>query len=465
MRIAFFTPLAPLQTASADLMEGLLPHLVKYAQIDLFIDDGYGPINPLILARSKVYNYREFPTRAEDYDLTVYVIGNNPDFHGYMYDILQRYPGVVIIHDLILHHFIVGLTLARGDMEGYLSEMRSAYGEEGVRAAQRVIAGEHGDIYAAYPLVERFVDASLGVIVTNDFAMREVSARRPNAHVVCIYHHFFLPYGFPNQVDAKALRAQLGLEDRFVLATFGIFIPPKRLDVCLRVFSRFLATHPDAVYLLVGSHSPHYDVPGMIRNLGLEGKVVLTGWMEPIPFVKQMFVPDIAIHLRYPDIGGTPYTPVRLLGLGVPTILSDIESVAEIPEGCCAKIPPDVYEEETLLATLEYLAAHEDVRRKMGENGRQLIEENHSCDKIARQYIDFFEEIQASSTYPPSPSNGVRAYDQDLVREVAAALAEWGVTEDDEALLQPVAKTLAGLGVFQATCPEPSRRAGETSLD
>jgi glycosyltransferase involved in cell wall biosynthesis len=459
MRIAFFTPLAPLQTASADLIEGLLPHLVKYAQIDLFIDDGYRPVNPLILTRSQVYNYREFPARAQDYDLFVYVIGNNPDFHGYMYEILQQYPGVVIVHDLILHHFIVGLTLARGDVEGYLSEMRHAYGEEGIRAAQRVIAGQPDDVYAAYPLVERFVDASLGVIVTNHFAEREILARRPNARVVYIYHQFFLPYGFPDRVDARTLRAQLGLEDRFVLATFGIFIPAKRLDVCLRVFSRFLETHPDAIYLLVGTHSPYYDVPGMIRNLELEGKVILTGWMDPIPFVKHMFVPEIAVHLRYPDIGGTPYTPIRLLGLGVPTILSDIESVAEIPEGCCAKIPPDQYEEETLLATLEYLAAHEDVRRKIGENGQQFIQEHHSCDTIARQYVDFFEEIIARSVHPLSAGTDVGAYDQQLVREVAATLVRWGVIEDDEVWLHPIAEALAGLGLFQTACPEPNRRA------
>lgn len=445
MRIAFFTPLTPLQTAIADHSEGLLPHMVKHAQIDLFIDDGYRPTNPLILAQSAVYNYREFPAWAQDYDLVVYVMGDNADFHGYMYEILQRYPGVVILHDVVLHHFIVGLTLARGDVEGYLREMRYAYGKKGAEAAQRVIAGRGDDVYATYPLVERVLDASLGVIVHNHFAKRDLLARRPNAKVACINYHFYLPYGFPDQVDATALRAQLGVKDRFVLATFGLFIPDKRIDVCLRVFSRFLDTHPDATYLLVGSHSSYYDVPGMIRNLGLESKVILTGWMDRVLFVKYMFVPDIAIHLRYPHIGGTLYTPIRLLGLGVPTILSDIETLAEISEGCCAKIAPDVYEEETLLATLEYLATHEDVRRKMGENGRQFIWKNHNCAAIARQYIDSFQEVLDSSAKPLTQMQESVGWETQLVRESAAILATWGITDKDDRLLWPVAAAIASL--------------------
>lgn len=445
MRIAFFTPLTPLQTAIADHSEGLLPHMVKHAQIDLFIDDGYRPTNPLILAQSAVYNYREFPVRAQDYDLVVYAMGDNADFHGYMYEILQRYPGVVILHDITLHHFIIGLTLARGDVEGYLSEMHYAYGEEGMEAAKRVIAGRGDDVYTAYPLVERVLDASLGVIVHNHFAKRDLLARRPSARVVQINQHFFLPHNFPDHVNAKALRAQLGLDDHFVLATFGFFIPDKRLDVCLRVFSRFLSNHPDAIYLLVGGHSPYYDVPSMIRSLGLEGKVILTGWMDPVSFVKYMFIPDIAIHLRYPHIGGTPYTPIRLLGLGVPTILSDIETLAEIPEGCCAKIAPDAYEEETLLATLEYLAAHEDVRRQMGENGRQFIQENCDCPTIARQYINFFEEILKSSPKPLTQMEESVSWERQLVQELAAILATWGITDADEDLLRPIAAAVASL--------------------
>ena len=135
----------------------------------------------------------------------------------------------------------------------------------------------------------------------------------------------------------------------------------------------------------------------MIHELGLEKHVVLTGWMDPVSFTQHMYLLDIGIHLRYPHIGGTPFTPIRLMGLGIPTLLSDIEPLAELPEGVCAKIAPDEFEEDTLCALLTYLADHEDVRRQLGENGARWIRENHDAGRIAAQYIAAIEEAVTSA--------------------------------------------------------------------
>jgi len=456
MRVAFFTPLCPLQTAIADHSEGLLPHLVEGADIDLYIDDGYEPDNPKIVARFAIYNHREFPDRARDYDLTVYALGNNSDIHAYMHEPMQRYPGVIILHDIEFQHYFLGLTVRRGDEEAYLAEMVYTYGESGRRAAELVIAGRGEQIRAQYPLVERIIDWSLGVIVHNQFGEREVLSRRPRAGVRQINTHFYLPRGTPAEVDVRALKARLGLEDRFVLATYGLFVPDKRIDVCLRAFRRFQEHRPDACYVLVGDHSSFYDVPGMIREYGLEDNVTLTGWMEPAEFVRYMHIADIAIHLRYPHIGGTPYSPIRLLGLGRPTIISDIEPLAYFPEGSCAKIAPDQYEEDILVALLTYLADHEDVRRQMGENGRQFIHQHHDVVNIARQYLAFFEEVASMSkaelvatsvNAPPRIGGAGGGWDDQFVRETAAILAQWGVTEQDDELLQPIAAVIADLSI------------------
>ena len=453
MRIAFFSPLSPLQTAIADYAEGLLPYLAKQAEIDLFIDKGYQPSDPLIRERFQVFNYRQFPKRnaIQPYDTCIYQMGDNPDFHSYIYRTLLEHPGIVTLHDVVLHHFFLCVTLQQGDPDGYVAEMRYAYGEVGERLAQKVIAGQGEEVLYKYPLCERVLDVATGVIVHNGYARRQVEMRRPGAKVAHIPQHFFLPAGFPDDFDGAGLRARLGLNDRFVVASYGFFIPDKRLQVALRAFARFASTRPDAVYLLVGGNSPHYDLPGDIRAMGLGDRVILTGWLEPVPFVQHMFVADLAIHLRYPHVGGTPYTPIRLMGLGRPTIISDIEPLAEIPADCCARVGVDEYEEEVLLATMKYLADHPEVRRQMGENARRYIRKYHDPRRVAEAYIAFIEEVQAQPAPPPSPRTGVRAYDYDLVREVATTLAEWGVTEDDSRLLHPVAEAIADLGLFQAT--------------
>lgn len=467
MRIAFFSPLSPLKTAIADHAEGLLPYLAEHADIDVFIDDGYRPSDPLIRRRFQIFNYRQFPKRheAKPYDSCIYHMGDEPNFHGYIYHTLLKHPGIVTLHDVVMHHFFLGIHLQQGDPDGYVAEMRYAYGDLGERLAQKVIAGQGEEIFHNYPLCERVLDAASGVIVHNEYAKRQVKMRRPGMKVTTIPQHFFLPAGFPDDFHSAEFRARLGLSDKFVVASYGFFIPDKRLKVALRAFARFVNTHQNAVYLLVGGHSPHYDLPGELQAMGLSDRVILTGWLEPVPFVQHMFVADLAIHLRYPHIGGTPYTPIRLMGLGRPTIVSDIEPLAEIPADCCARVTVDEFEEDLLLATMEYLADHPEVRHQMGQNARRYIREHHDPRRVAEAYIAFIEEVQAQPTPLPSPRTGARAYDQDLVREVAQVLAEWGVTEDDEALLHPVAKVLADLGLFQTACLESSRGIEKRNRD
>ena len=457
MRIALFSPLSPLKTAVADHVEGLLPYLAEFADVDLYIDDGYVPNSPAVVGRLAVHSYREFPALAKGYDVIIYHMGNEPTFHGYIFRMLQKYRGIVVLHDLVLHHCILGLTLAKGDVEGYLNEMRYAYGKEGEVVAAQIMSGRGLELQYRYPLMERVLDNNRGVIVHNGYARQQLLNRRPGLNVAHIGQHFFLPEGVAPGPDGHVLREQLGLQDRLVVGTYGLLIPDKRLSVALRAFARFRRNHPQAVYLLVGPVGQEHDLMSLVQSLELQDAVRMTGWQDPASFVRHMCVADLAVHLKYPHVGGTPYTPIRLLGLGVPTIISDIEPLAEIPADCCARVDPEGNEEEELLATLEYLATHEETRRQMAENGRRYIQAEHNPRKIAQEYQRFIEATlsgqpagvsrgrPAAGRSAPAGARPEREWQQRLIEDVGAVLADWGVQADQEHLLRPIAEAIAGL--------------------
>ena len=443
MHIAFFTPLSPLKSAIVDHSEGMLPYLAELADVDLFIDDTYTPTNPEIVGRFAIHSFRDFAARATQYDAILYAMGDHARFHGYVYEMLQRYPGVVDLHDTTLHRTMINLAFRRAKPEKYLQEMRYAYGIADVSIAERVISGYGEEYVRRYPFCERVVDHSLAVIVHNGHARRQVLRYCPHARVTALNYQFFLPPGFPDQTDVTALRARWGLEGRFVVGSFGLFVRHKRLDACLRAFARFRERHPEAIYLFVGSHPQDYDLPGLIRELGLEEHVVLTGWMDPVRFTQHIYLLDIGIHLRYPHIGGTPFTPIRLMGLSVPTLISDIEPLAEFPDGVCVKVTPDETEEDTLLATLTYLAEHEGVRRQLGENGARWIRQYHDPARIAEQYIATIERAVAEppTRWPPDRSAEHRS--AHLLREVAGLACDLGIGEQDDDVLRPLAEIVA----------------------
>jgi glycosyltransferase involved in cell wall biosynthesis len=405
VRIAFFSPLSPIRSAIADFSEGLAVAMARNGNvsIDFFIDDGYEPDDPAIRARFRIRSFREFEAAASTYDVVVYAMGDHNAYHGYMLDFIRTHPGIVILHDLTLHRCILFEADDTGRPERYREELRYAYGTDDLGLAPRVRAGAAGTELLQYPLYERLVDRSLGVVVHNRAALHAVSSRCPEAQVRCIPSPFFLPAGLATlqgEEFRKRERASLGINDDFVVGSFGILVRDKHVEDCLRAFARLLQKSPRARYLLCGPVLEGCAAPAEIAALGLGTRLVVTGWLPPAAFTTRMLAVDVAVHLRHPHIGGTPFTPIRMMGLGVCTILSDIEPLADIPDDACVKVPADDRQMEVLAERLEFLAAHPLARQAIADRGRRWIGETHGEDDVARRYLEFFREVTQPAVTP-----------------------------------------------------------------
>ena len=75
--------------------------------------------------------------RAPAADVALYHVGNDPDAHGWIVDALRKRPGVVVLHEFVLHHLIAGITIGRGDGRGYLDAMERERGVAGAAARAR----------------------------------------------------------------------------------------------------------------------------------------------------------------------------------------------------------------------------------------------------------------------------------------------------------------------------------------
>jgi glycosyltransferase involved in cell wall biosynthesis len=453
MRLAYFSPLSPQRSGIADYSAELLPHLSRYLEVEPFVDDGVR-VDPALSERFPVRSEREFPGLWERgrYDAVLYHLGNNPDYHARIWKRMVRHPGIVVLHEAMLHHLVRGMTLAQGDLAGYLEEMRYAYGRTGLSMARRSLdTGIPLDVWS-YPLFERAVDASLGLIVHNETTRQRVLASRPLARVTTILHHLSLGNLALGEDRREEVRASLGIPPgAFVAASYGFITPAKRLEVSLRAFAQLRRERPDAVYLLVGEVSPHYDFASVLTP-ELSAGVRLLGRTEIDTFLRTMAAADVAVNLRYPSAGETSGTLIRLLGLGKPVIVSKLGAFAEIPDGCCAKIDLDETEEDLLFEVLLRLATDEELRRTMGENARRHMAAHHSIDGSARAYAEVVREVVESKpepfrAVPPlAPWPAADAF-SDLIAEVSAEVADLGVGEADADLLRDLAETLADAGV------------------
>src|SRR5580658_5254910 len=123
-------------------------------------------------------------TRA---DIHLYHLGNNR-LHEDIYARALATPGVVVLHDAVLHHFLLGALSS----EQYLSEWIFTYGEWrrdlGEELWRERARASVDPRYFQYPMLRRIVERSVGVIVHNPGAAGIVHAQ--GAKQVTVIPHF-----------------------------------------------------------------------------------------------------------------------------------------------------------------------------------------------------------------------------------------------------------------------------------
>jgi glycosyltransferase involved in cell wall biosynthesis len=388
MNIAYFSPLNPVRSGVSDYSEELLPALARYVDVELFVS-GYTPSSPAIAARFPRYDTGEFPKRRWAYDMAVFHIGNHI-CHEAIVKTFMRYPGVVVMHEYMLHGLVLQMTLGRGDVPGYAREVAYAQGKDGLTKVRKRI-----QIPDTEPLNQRLLDLGLGFIVHSAYARRQLLESRPGLRV----RRLPMPFR-PESVSPltrSQARVRLGMdEDAFIVGVFGFLNTCKRVESVLEAFRQLSNRVPQAQLFFVGELLyDQYNPITIAQRLGLEG-VRLTGFVPLDDFKHYIAAVDAAVNLRYPTFGEASASALRVMGAGRPTIVSDAGWFAELPDDCVLKISGGENEAEMLAAHLWRLAQDEALRRELGQRARDHVLAHHLVDQVARRYVAFIQEILAS---------------------------------------------------------------------
>ncbi len=385
MRLAWVSPLPPARSGIADYCAELLPLLSGQVEIELFAPDPAEPVPGLPL-----YPLDDLPRRARELDLLVYQLGNNP-FHTGIYDLALRLPGVVELHDYVLHHLVARCTLMEGDLPGYLWHLAYERGAEGAAVGVRRSNGVFGDLEQFLdPLNRPLLDRSRGVVVHNRWAAEQIEERHPGLPIGLVPHH--LAPAPP--VDRQEVRRRLGLAPGDVmLASFGFITPYKRIESLLQAYAGLAGDHPEVRCFLVGEPEKELDLPGQIARLGLQDRVAVTGYVSLEEFHRYIAACDIAVNLRYPSAGETSGPVVRLMGSGKAVLVSNLGPFAEWPDGTCLKVDLGPAEAPMLEFYIRRLAEDEPLRRQLGDNARRYVAEEHAMERSVERYVRFLRGV------------------------------------------------------------------------
>ena len=422
LKLAYFSPLAPVRSGISDYSHTLLAYLLNKARVDLWVD-GLTPTDPRLQRECGIVDFAAEPDRLgalEGYDGVIYQQANELKYHRRIYEVSLLYPGVSVLHDFSLHPFIATYWLDyKKDGDGYLREMAYAHGEDGARVARATLkevqAGRWQDVPwetapLRYPLNRRVLRRSKGVIVHSDFARQRIEEMEPDLPVATVAHPE-LDEGLPQETPPPPLAAQLKGYPGFVVVSLGFATNNKGLDVALKAFAALRKRGAEAVYLLVGEVMPSFPLGSVLAELGLKlGEDVLTtGYVED-PALLNLYLDlcHVCISLRRRTMGETSGVAVRALARGRPLVVSDVGWFGDLPNDCVVKVSSGLGEADRLAAYLVELHDNPALRDLLGKNARRYAETHCVAEMVADQYVKFCGRVGERAPLDPCEPEYVR---------------------------------------------------------
>jgi glycosyltransferase involved in cell wall biosynthesis len=352
----FYAPLPPAPTGVADYAAALLEALRKMGRVEVC------------------------PERC---DVPLYHLGNN-ELHAAIYRRALEHPGLVVLHDAVLHHFLLGQL----GHTVYLDEFTYNYGEWNRGMAEELWQARAGagvdNRYFQFPMLKRAVERARAVVTHNPAAARIVREHAPATPVIEIPHLFEAP-ALPAAAQVASYRQRLGLlPETFVFGVFGYLRESKRIESVLAAFEGLA---PPAALLIAGTFVSS-DLERAMEPLLHRPGVVRLPFLAPEDFWLAASAIDACINLRYPSAGETSGIAIRMMGIGKPVLVTDAEECAHFPQDTLIRIAAGVEEKESLHRHMGLLTSLPEVARAIGERGARHIREHHQIERIAQMYWD-----------------------------------------------------------------------------
>ncbi|MCI0635348.1 MAG: glycosyltransferase family 4 protein [Actinobacteria bacterium] len=403
-RIAWVSPMPPARSGIASYSEAVLAGLER---IGYTRRHKLEPVWPVKQKHSATIPW---------HTMAVYHLGNNVEFHGDIYDLAIRVPGLLVIHDLALDDFVQGM-IATGHPFGYpalregllnagrLARFEDAERNEPLRIPFIAHAARHArGIVAHSPFVERYL-RSFGCRTPVFVAPHPVVERDEDFRAA--------------ERRAPVLRGSLEtMGMRTLVGVFGDQNAAKLIDVVLGAVARL----PEDVHVvLVGRRIPGYELEPVVRASGLGGRVSIHTDVSDEDFLAWMCAADVSVDLRHPHRGEVSGSLARSMQCGRPTIVSATGTYLDLRDDIVVHVPAGPIEPEELAVTLRELVDDPERRRRIGEAARASMAELARSEATAHVYA---EAIDATLSLLLDPTRRALA-------RWGGALVDIGVTEAD----------------------------------
>lgn len=323
------------------------------------------------------------------FDIVIYNIGNNFEYHGGILRFTDQRSGIFVFHDLFLHDLFYGVLQAAGRLAEHDKLVAAVYGE--TRQAADSQSGYGNDLQHRvenFPMTEWFAPRALACVVHGKFGVPILEAATAGR----VIH---LPLAFVEHMDEPPERVARGTHancERVQVTTFGDANPNKRVASVLRAIGSSVLLREKVTYTVVGrvGDADRAYLTDLATTLGV--KFEMTGRANDQEWASWMDATDVAACLRMPTTETASATVIECMAAGLPVLVTDIGFYRDLPDDLVFKVDP-AREGDSLRDQLERIVGDPHLRLKAGRDAAHWARLTFSPITYAEGIEAFAREI------------------------------------------------------------------------
>jgi len=193
-----------------------------------------------------------------------------------------------------------------------------------------------------------------------------------------------------NEWERSEHKKQLGIGIHSVVMFVGRLSPEKNPDGLVTAWKRAVTLLPVGWRLVLVGDGPMYGViEVMVNELGLKESVILVGEQHNI----QEWMSAADMYVISSQNEGLSNSLLEAMASGLPVVATRVSGMTEVVDEPGAGLVVDVGDMNGLVDAMVILAWDSLLREKMGEIGRDVIEQRYAIEAVAARHEELYRQL------------------------------------------------------------------------
>jgi glycosyltransferase involved in cell wall biosynthesis len=229
-------------------------------------------------------------------------------------------------------------------------------------------------------------------VITNSHDAMELLAKGyvPASRVELIHNGVDVDKFGKGRIAAATFKDSLGIPPSSrIMGTVANLRREKEYPFLLTAFKHLLGRHQDVQLLCVGGGPLLEEIKELSRDLGIDKKVIFTGYVENVP--DHLAIMDLFVLCSSSE--GFPNTLIQAMSMEVPVIVTAVGECPEIVDDGSNGFLFAPGDQERFVSTACALMEDQEAAAAIARNGKQKVTATYSLGRMIDHYFEYFRRV------------------------------------------------------------------------